>query len=98
MGFVAVASGRFGVEQRMTKDEVFDVVKSNILRVLFDLPEERIDRSLSLKDLGANSLDRSDIAMGSMEALGLSFPLRELAGLKNIEDLVSLLHARLGGG
>ena len=81
----------------MTKDEVFALVKTKILDVLFDLPEDAVDRTKSLKDLGANSLDRSEIAMASMEALGLNFPLRELAGVKSIESLVSLLHEKLGG-
>lgn len=83
--------------KQMTKDEVFALVKSRILDVLFDLPEDAIDRTQSLKDLGANSLDRSEIAMASMEALGLDFPLRELAGVKNIDGLVNLLHEKLGG-
>lgn len=81
----------------MTKDEVFELVKKKILDVLFDLPQESIDRSKSLKDLGANSLDRSEIAMASMEALGLKFPLRELAGVKTIDLLVNLLHEKLDG-
>ncbi|NUQ72863.1 MAG: hypothetical protein HUU21_04830 [Polyangiaceae bacterium] len=81
----------------MSKDEVFAVVKKQILEVLFELPPDAVDRSKSLKDLGANSIDRSEIAMASMEALGLNFPLRELAGIKNIEELVSTLHEKLGG-
>lgn len=82
---------------KMSKDEVFTVVKKQILEVLFELPPDAVDRSKSLKDLGANSIDRSEIAMASMEALGLNFPLRELAGIKNIEELVSTLHEKLGG-
>ncbi|MCK6591964.1 MAG: phosphopantetheine-binding protein [Polyangiaceae bacterium] len=82
---------------KMSKDEVFAVVKKQILEVLFELPPDAVDRSKSLKDLGANSIDRSEIAMASMEALGLNFPLRELAGIKNIEELVSTLHEKLGG-
>lgn len=81
----------------MTKEEVFEVVKKKILEVLFELSPDAIDRTKSLKDLGANSIDRSEIAMASMEALGLQFPLRELAGVKSIEGLVSVLHEKLGG-
>jgi polyketide biosynthesis acyl carrier protein len=85
------------VAKQMTKDEVFEVVKKNILEVLFDLPADAVDRTKSLKDLGANSIDRGEIAMASMEALGLHFPLRELAGVQNIEGLVSALHDKLSG-
>lgn len=34
---------------------------------------------------------------GVVETLGFNCPLRELAGVKNIEGFVSLLHERLGG-
>lgn len=83
------------MKQRWTKDEVFEVVKDNIRKVMFDLPDESIDRSKSLKELGANSLDRSEIAMGSMEALGLNFSLRQLANVENVDGLVDLLHEKL---
>jgi acyl carrier protein len=83
------------VKQQWTKDEVFEVVKDNIRKVMFDLPDGSIDRSKNLKDLGANSLDRSEIAMGSMEALGLNFSLREFANVKNVDGLVDLLHEKL---
>lgn len=76
-------------------DEVFTVVKDKIIEVLFDIDPSLIDRNKSLTDLGASSLDRTDIALMAMEDLGLSFPGRELAGVQDIGGLVDLLWAKL---
>ncbi|MED5464680.1 MAG: phosphopantetheine-binding protein [Myxococcota bacterium] len=76
-------------------DEVFSVVKENILGLLEDLSESDITLESSLKELGANSLDRADIVTGSMEDLGLSFPMRELAGIGNVGELVTFLHGKV---
>jgi polyketide biosynthesis acyl carrier protein len=48
-----------------------------------------------MKELGANSIDRADVVLQSMEALGVTFPLNELAGVDNIQGLVDFLHARI---
>lgn len=79
-------------------EEVFSVVKENIMGLLEDLSESDITLEKSLKELGANSLDRADIVTGSMEDLGLNFPMRELAGIGNVGDLVTLLHGKVTGG
>ena len=49
----------------------------------------------TLRDLGANSLDRMEIVTLSMENLGLHFPPRELGVPGNIGGLVAVLHSRL---
>ena len=58
------------------------------------MDETAISMDISLKDLGANSLDRAEIVTGSMEDLGLSFPMRELAKISNIRELVAFLHSK----
>lgn len=78
----------------MTKADVFEIVKENILDILPDVSEEEIQIEGSMKDLGANSIDRADIVVGSMEKLGLKIPLVEFGQLKNIQELVDLLYER----
>lgn len=75
----------------MTQDEVFAVVQKNIREVLFDLEIAEIPIEASLKDLGANSLDRADITVMCMEELQLKIPMVEFGGLTNIRGLVELL-------
>lgn len=78
-----------------TKKQVLEVLKKNILDVMGEIDLEGIAPEVSLKDLGANSLDRSEIAVACMEELGLAFPARELAGVKNIGGLIDLFTAKL---
>ena len=80
-----------------TREEVFSVVKENVVGILDELDEALIVETAALKDLGANSLDRAEIVTGSMEDLGLSFPMRELAGVSNIGELVSFLYSKASG-
>lgn len=75
----------------MTQAEVFEIVKKNIRDVLFNLEGQEIPLTASLKDLGANSIDRADIAVQCVEDLQLKIPMIEFAGVQNIEGLVALL-------
>lgn len=75
----------------MTRDDVFTVVKKNIREVLGHLNGQNIPIEASLKDLGANSLDRADITVQCMEDLQIKIPLVEFGGINNLEGLVNLL-------
>lgn len=78
----------------MTKEQVFEVVKESILEILVDLTPKEIDIQNSLKNLGANSIDRMEIVVSSMEALELKIPLVEFGSIKNIEGLVNFLYEK----
>lgn len=77
------------------KQRAFDVVKSNLLKVLMDLKPEQVTIDKSMTDLGANSVDRVEVVMYSMEELGLDIPRAELHGAKNIAGLVDILARHL---
>ena len=77
-----------------SEDSVLAVVKENVMEILEEVDEGAISMDISLKELGANSLDRAEIVTGSMEDLGLSFPMRELAKISNIRELVTFLHSK----
>lgn len=80
-----------------SEESIFAVVKENVLEILDELDEAAVIMDISLKDLGANSLDRAEIVTGSMEDLGLSFPMRELAKISNVRELVTFLHSKANG-
>lgn len=77
------------------KQRAFDVVKANLLKVLMDLKPEQVTIDKSMTDLGANSVDRVEVVMYSMEELGLDIPRAELHGAKNIAGLVDILARHL---
>lgn len=49
----------------------------------------------SLVDLGANSVDRAEIAMLAQERLGLNVPRVELFGPKNLGEMIALLASKM---
>ena len=78
----------------MTKTEVFEVVKKNILEIL-DVRPDMVSIEKSLSDLGANSVDRMEVVTSSLQDLELKIPLVSFAAASNIEDLVDVLAANL---
>ncbi|RAP32036.1 acyl carrier protein [Candidatus Marinamargulisbacteria bacterium SCGC AG-414-C22] len=75
----------------MNKDKIFNLLKEYILEIIPDLDEKDITLSVSLKDLGANSIERMDITMMLMEELELDIPRTELLIPRNLDGLVNVL-------
>ncbi len=71
----------------MTKEEVVEVVKRNIVENLDDIELGGIDITKSMKDYGANSLDMIEVVSCSMRELKIKIPRAELADIENIEQL-----------
>ena len=81
----------------MTENDVFQIVKQKVLEVLPFLAGKEISIQNSLKDLGANSIDRVEIATLSMEHLEVKIPPMEFSNVTNLEGLVKLLHSKIAG-
>jgi polyketide biosynthesis acyl carrier protein len=79
----------------MTKLEIFEIIKRNLVEIMPELASVDIDPTKSMKDLGANSIDRVDVVLQSMEALSVIFPLNELGGIENIQGLVDFLEMKV---
>ncbi len=75
----------------MEKENIFSVVKDAIADVLPDVDTEAVSIEQNLKSLGANSIDRTEIVMSSMEKLGIKMPLVSFGGVENIEDMVDVM-------
>ncbi|MCF6255544.1 MAG: acyl carrier protein [Gammaproteobacteria bacterium] len=75
----------------MEKESIFLVVKDAIADVLPDVDTEAVSIEQNLKSLGANSIDRTEIVMSSMEKLGIKLPLVSFGGVENIEDMVDVM-------
>jgi polyketide biosynthesis acyl carrier protein len=76
----------------LDKETIFEVVKANTLKVLPDVVADEVTIDKNLTDLGANSVDRVEVVIYSLEELRLKVPTSELQGLRNIGALVDLLH------
>lgn len=71
----------------MTKEEIIEVIKQNIVDNLDDVELEQIDPQRTMKDYGANSLDMIEVVSCSMRELKIKIPRSELSDIKNIDEL-----------
>lgn len=78
----------------MDKEEIFRLIISISTEVLPELEGKDIPITDSLQEWGANSIDRAEIVMMTLESLSLNIPMVELATTRNIEELVDKLNAR----
>lgn len=76
----------------MNRDEIFEVIKENILEVIPDISIENITFNDSLKEIGANSVDRADIIMFSMESLNIRVPMVKFGNAKNIGEIIDIMY------
>ena len=76
----------------MTSDEVFEIIKAHITQLIPALKSHEFSRSDQLKELGANSMDRSDIIEQTMSSLALEIPRVEVFGTRNLGELADLLY------
>ncbi|MCP4313772.1 MAG: acyl carrier protein [Bacteroidetes bacterium] len=78
----------------MTKEKIFELIRENLLELLPELEGVSIDPQQSMKELGANSIDRVDVILQTMEAMSIKFPLSDLRKLENIQGLIDFLYDR----
>ncbi|ONA04751.1 acyl carrier protein [Burkholderia pseudomallei] len=79
----------------MDLQQVFDIIVRHTKEVIPGLDRHAFRTTDALKDLGANSLDRSEIVIMTLESLSLCIPLVEFAGARNIGELAEVLYAKL---
>ncbi|MER7183618.1 phosphopantetheine-binding protein [Streptomyces hyaluromycini] len=77
----------------MTHDEIWEVLCRHVRDVLGGLQDDEIHPRQKLRDLGANSLDRMDILVGTVDELRLTVPTGALAAEPTLGGLAELLHA-----
>ena len=90
-----IAQDRVRLPQRVVAiGEVRDIERHR-LEIIPELQDRPIAATDSMRALGANSIDRGDVVMMTLERLSLNVPLSEVAKAGNLGELASLLHGRL---
>lgn len=79
----------------MTQDKIFNIICAHAREVIPALSNYEFKCDDKLKNLGANSMDRSEILMMTLESIGLRIPMIALAGANNIGELSEILHEKL---
>lgn len=80
----------------MSKQMIFEMMKESISIILPDIEPDQLSIDDSLKEIGANSVDRMDIIIDMMEKLDIKLPLIEFGELKNMGEIVDLLFSKKG--
>jgi acyl carrier protein len=74
----------------MTRDQIFAVVRSNIVNIVDDVSPEAITEAASLRDLGADSLQIVEVVSRSMKELKLKVPRTDLSRAADLRELLDL--------
>lgn len=78
----------------MDRDTILAVIVGQIREVVPELADRPIAEAESMAELGLDSIERSEIIMNTLEAIGLDLPMVQLHGPKNLGELADLLHAK----
>lgn len=74
----------------MTRSQMFEVVKTNIEKVVEEAAGHEITEGTSMVDLGADSLQIVEVVSRSIKELRLRVPRTELANARTVKDLLDL--------
>lgn len=74
----------------MTREEMFAVVRSNIEKIVDGVDASMISEEVSLRELGADSLQIVEVVSRSMRELKLKVPRTEMSRARNLKDLLDL--------
>lgn len=78
----------------MTRAEIFEKMKE-IIADIMDMDASGITESDSLKALGANSIDRADIIVTTIEEVDVKIPMMSFSNAKNIGEIIDIICANL---
>ena len=81
----------------MTRADMFVVVKAHIERIVEGVDASRISEEISMRDLGADSLQIVEVVSRSMKELKLRVPRTELSKARNLQDLLDLFEKAAAG-
>lgn len=74
----------------MTKDEILNVLKTNLYEILPELEDEEFSLSEKLVDLGLNSIDRGELITLTLESLDSDASRIEFVKAQTIEELADV--------
>ncbi|WP_372362124.1 acyl carrier protein [Xanthomonas sp. NCPPB 1325] len=77
----------------MSQQHILEVIIRHVRDVVPGLENHVFTPGDSLREIGANSIDRADIIMMTLESLSLSIPLVDMAGAQNIGEIADIIHA-----
>lgn len=74
----------------MTQDEIFAVILRNVVEVLPELADREVTPKDSMRELGANSIDRMDVVIAAQDELGIKVPASAFADAPDLGSLAAV--------
>jgi acyl carrier protein len=74
----------------LTRDDIRTVVLRNVRQIIEGAEGKEIRDEMSMRDLGADSLEIVEVVSRSMKELRIRVPRTELSTAKNLADLLDL--------
>lgn len=74
----------------MSREQIFVVVQGHIVRIVDGVNPDAIREDMSMRDLGADSLQIVEVVSRSMKELKVKVPRTELSKARNLGELVDL--------
>ena len=78
----------------MDRDAVLAMLIAKVREIVPDLAGREIAGTDSMAELGLDSIERSEVLLLGLQALGLTTPLVQLHGPRNLGELADLLHGK----
>jgi acyl carrier protein len=78
-------------------EEIFVIVRNHLCAIVDSVDPNTVTRDVSMKELGASSLDMVEVVSCSMRELRVRVPRAELSKVRNIGGLVDLLNQAAAG-
>ncbi len=79
----------------MSKEEILGIIIENVCDVIPELEGYEFKNEDQLVDLGANSIDRTEIVNLTLERLALTIPRVELSVAGNIGELAEVIYEKM---
>lgn len=79
----------------MDREFILNIIAQHSRTVVPALNNHVFQSTDSLRNLGANSIDRSEIIIMTLESLSLNIPLIAVARAENIGELAEILYEKL---
>lgn len=74
----------------MERKEILEILKG-VLAEIMDIDTANISEADSLKALGANSIDRADIIVTTIEECSAKIPMMKFSDAKNIGGIIDVI-------
>lgn len=73
------------------KEQVVSIIRENLMEIMPELEGQNISNDETFVNLGANSIDRGELIMLTLEKLNLEVPRIEFVSANTINELATLV-------